>query len=130
MTYDEQAMMGGGVCWLDYNNSGWLSLFVVNSYADADMPVWDSHGGLPQSALFENVHGQVRQRERRPRTPDIRVKGTGCVAADLNGDGYTDLVVTTATGVDILWNNGNGTFSDRARSPRRTAGTRAPRSRT
>ena len=45
---------------------------------------------------------------------DLRVKGTGCVAADLNGDGYTDLVVTTATGVELLWNNGNGTFTQAA----------------
>jgi hypothetical protein len=44
------------------------------------------------------------------------VKGTGCVAADLNGDGYTDLIVTTATGVDVLWNNGNGTFTQNAQA--------------
>jgi hypothetical protein len=110
MTYDPQAMMGGGVCWLDYNNDGWLDLFVVNSYADADMPVWDSHGGLPQSALFENEHGTFVNVSTSSHA-GIRVKGTGCVAADLNGDGYSDLVVTTATGVDILWNNGNGTFT-------------------
>lgn len=109
LTDDPQAMMGGGVCWLDYNNSGWLSLFAVNSYSDADMPVWESHGGLPQSELFENVHGRFVNVTRASHA-GIRVKGTGCVAADLNGDGYTDLVVTTATGVDILWNNGNGTF--------------------
>jgi hypothetical protein len=44
----------------------------------------------------------------------IRVKGNGCVAADLTGDGYPDLVVTTSTGVDILWNNRNGTFTTTA----------------
>jgi hypothetical protein len=25
MAYDQPAMMGGGVCWLDYNNDGWLA---------------------------------------------------------------------------------------------------------
>ncbi|HEX4519647.1 MAG TPA: FG-GAP-like repeat-containing protein [Gaiellaceae bacterium] len=109
-SYDQQAMMGGGVCWIDDNNDGWLDLFAVNSYADVDLPVWDAHGGTPQSELFQNEHGKFVNVTASSHT-GIRVKGTGCAAADLNGDGFTDLVVTSATGVDILWNDGNGTFS-------------------
>jgi Na+-translocating ferredoxin:NAD+ oxidoreductase RnfD subunit len=113
MAYDPQAMMGGGTCWLDYDNDGWLDLFVVNSYADVDMPEFQGHGGLPRSALFHNVHGKFVNVSASSRA-DIQVKGTGCAAADLNRDGYTDLVVTTATGVDLLWNDGNGTFTKQA----------------
>jgi hypothetical protein len=112
MAYDQQAMMGGGVCWLDFDNDGWLDLFVVNSYADVDMPEWASHGGLPESALFRNSRGRFVNVSKDTHA-NIRVKGTGCVAADLNGDGYTDLVVTTATGVEVLWNDGNGRFTPR-----------------
>jgi Na+-translocating ferredoxin:NAD+ oxidoreductase RnfD subunit len=110
MAYDPQAMMGGGVCWLDDNNDGWLDLFAVNSYADVDLPVWDAHGGTPQSELFQNEHGKFVNVTAKSHA-GIRVKGTGCAAADLNGDGYTDLVVSSATGVEILWNNRNGTFA-------------------
>ena len=39
------------------------------------------------------------------------MQGDGCVAADLTGDGSPDVVVTTTSGVDILWNRGNGTFT-------------------
>jgi ASPIC and UnbV/FG-GAP-like repeat/NQR2, RnfD, RnfE family len=112
-SFDQQAMMGGGVCWLDYNNDGWMDLFAVNSYADVDLPTWDAQGGTPQSQLFENVHGKFVNVTAKSGA-GLRVKGTGCAAADLNGDGYTDLVVTSATGVDILWNNGNGTFTTQA----------------
>ncbi len=31
-------MMGGGLCWLDYDNDGWLDLFAVNSYAEPTSP--------------------------------------------------------------------------------------------
>src|SRR5262249_61697012 len=55
---DPVAMMGGGLCWLDYDNDGWLDLFVVNSYSDADIGRWQAHGGLPRSALFHNVRGR------------------------------------------------------------------------
>src|SRR5262249_8014101 len=58
MAYDQQAMMGGGVCWLDYNNDGWLDLFPVNSHADIDMPERASDGGLPRRPLFRNVDGR------------------------------------------------------------------------
>ena len=127
MSNDTKAMMGGGVCWLDFNNDGWQDLFVVNSYSSADAPEWEAHGGLPRTALFENVHGTFKNVSAASHA-DLPVQGDGCVAADLNGDGHTDLVVTTTTGVDVLWNTATGRSP--RRSSRRTAGTPAPPSRT
>jgi hypothetical protein len=110
---DYTAMMGGGVCWLDYNGDGWQDLFVVNSYSSADTQQWQAHGGLPTTELFENVHGTFRNVTAQTHA-GLPIQGDGCVAADLNGDGRPDLVVTTTTGVDVLWNHGNGTFSEQA----------------
>ncbi|MGH2999134.1 MAG: FG-GAP-like repeat-containing protein, partial [Gaiellaceae bacterium] len=90
---DVRTMMGGGVCWLDYNGDGRQDLFVVNSTG---------------TTLYENVRGTFRNVSRATRA-GLQVQGDGCVAADLNGDGRTDLVVTTTTGVDVLWNE-DGTF--------------------
>ena len=72
-------MMGGGLCWLDYDGDGWLDLYVVNSYAEQEVARWKAAGGLPRSALFHNDDGQVRRRQRRlrrrRRRPGKRLRG-------------------------------------------------------
>ena len=48
---DAAAMTGGGLCWLDYDDDGWLDLFAVNSYAEREVGRWEDAGGLPRTAL-------------------------------------------------------------------------------
>jgi hypothetical protein len=112
---DVPAMMGGGLCWLDYDRDGWLDLFVVNSYAERDIAQWERRGGLPRSALYHNVQGRFVDVTKRSHT-GLAVRGTGCVAADLDGDARTDLLVTTAIGSALLWNEGKGVFREGARA--------------
>lgn len=115
VTADPAAMMGGGLCWLDYDNDGWMDLFVVNGYGEGDIGAYSKRGRLPTTALFHNVRGRFVDVTRSSRAGRA-VRGEGCVAADLNGDGYTDLFVTTAQSDELLWNNGDGTFTEGARS--------------
>ena len=74
------------------------------------MPQWEAHGGLPRTALFENVHGRFHNVSGASHA-NLAVQGDGCAVADLNGDGYPDIVVSTTHGADILWNDRNGTFT-------------------
>jgi Na+-translocating ferredoxin:NAD+ oxidoreductase RnfD subunit len=115
VTPDTPAMMGGGLCWLDYDGDGWLDLFVVNSYGEGDIGAYSAHGGLPTTHLYRNDHGRFTD-VSAPAHAGRTVRGEGCVAADFNGDGHTDLFVTTAQSDELLWNNGNGTFTEGARS--------------
>jgi hypothetical protein len=115
VTQDVPAMMGGGICWLDYDGDGWLDLFVVNSYGGGDIGAYDANGGLPRTALFRNDHGRFTNVSASSHAGRA-VRGEGCVAADLNGDGYTDLFITTAESDELLWNNGDGTFTEGARA--------------
>jgi hypothetical protein len=113
---DPVASMGGGLCWLDYDDDGWLDLYVVNSYSiERDLTQWRRRGGTPRGALFHNERGKFVDVSRGSGA-NISLRGNGCVAADLNDDGRTDLYVT-ATGYDaLLWNRGDGTFAEGARA--------------
>ena len=113
---DPVAAMGGGLCWLDYDGDGWLDLYVVNSYSiEGDLTQWKRRGGTPRSALFRNERGRFVDVSRGSGA-NVSLRGNGCVAADLNGDGHTDLYVT-ADGYDaLLWNRGDGTFVEGARA--------------
>src|SRR5215216_1919428 len=112
---DPAAMTGGGLCSFDYNNDGWVDLFAVNSYSQADLGRWRTRGGLPRSALFRNSGGRFMDVSRRSKA-NLAVRGEGCVAADFNSDGRTDLYVTTSGYDKLLWNNGDGTFTQGARA--------------
>ena len=116
MSNDPVASMGGGLCWLDFDDDGWLDLYVVNSYSiERDLTQWRRRGGTPRGALFHNERGKFVDVSRGSGA-NISLRGNGCVAADLNDDGRTDLYVT-GTGYDaLLWNRGNGTFAEGARA--------------
>ena len=108
-------MMGGGLCWLDYDNDGWMDLFVVNSYGGGDVGGYYEARRPARDAAFHNVHGHFTNVTAGSHAGRA-VRGEGCVAADFNGDGYTDLFVTTAQDDELLWNDGNGRFTEGARS--------------
>jgi hypothetical protein len=112
---DPAAMEGGGLCWLDYDDDGWLDLYVVNSYAEQEVAQWKAAGGLPRSALFHNDHGRFEDVSTGSGA-DVEIRGNGCVAADLDLDGDTDLYVTTARSQVLLWNEGDGKFREGARA--------------
>ena len=105
---DPVAMTGGGLCWLDYDADGWLDLFVVNGFAQADRDDWDS---LPTSRLLRNERGRFED-VTAASGAGLALRGQGCAAADLDADGHTDIFVTSAERSLPLWNEGDGTFSE------------------
>jgi hypothetical protein len=111
---DPVAMVGGGLCWLDYDGDGRLDLFVVNGYDEGERDEWLDAGGLPTSRLFRNLGGRFADVTGESHA-GLAVRGQGCVAADLDSDGHTDLFVTTAETGKLLWNEGDGTFREGAR---------------
>ena len=112
---DPGAMLGAGVCWLDYDGDGWLDLYAVNSYANAEAGRWEDEGGLPRNALFHNVEGTFVDVSAGSGA-DLPVRGNGCVAADFDLDGRIDLYVTTDAAGALLWNEGDGTFTEGAKA--------------
>lgn len=109
---DPAAMMGGGLCWIDYDRDGWLDLFVTNTWSNGQWGEWRRQGALPRSQLFRNDVGQFVDVTDETST-GLETRGNGCVAADLDLDGWTDLYVTTDRENVLLWNDeGDGFVAD------------------
>jgi hypothetical protein len=99
---------GCGVAFYDYDNDGWLDIFLVNGTRLEGFPA----GTEPTSHLFRN--------NRDGTFTDVTVKagvahsgwGQGCCVGDYDNDGWDDLFVTYF-GKNVLYhNNGDGTFTD------------------
>jgi hypothetical protein len=99
--------MGSGLAWLDYDNDGWMDLYVVQS---GPFPPNGSPKG--QDRLYHNNRdGTFTDVTEKAGLHDTAY-GMGVVAGDYDNDGWTDLYVTNF-GRNILYhNNRDGTFTD------------------
>ena len=104
---DPAAMMGAGLCWLDFDRDGWMDLYLINSHAKNDVAYWESTTGLPTNALYRNDGGTFEDVSAATNT-DLAVRGNGCLAEDFDLDGWTDMYLTIDGDDVVLRNNGNG----------------------
>ena len=77
VTNEPDAMMGGGLCWLDYDDDGWLDLYVVNAYADDEYERWTGERRPASERALPQRRGAIRGRQprlgRRPAAPRQRL---------------------------------------------------------
>ncbi len=109
VTDDPVAAMGGGVCWIDFDADGFLDLFLVNSYSLDEVGGWMTGGGLPTSRLYRNESGRFFPVSVGA---ELALRGNGCVAADFNADGWTDLYVTADGPNALLINRAGAGFEE------------------
>ncbi len=111
--------MPGGVALLDYNNDGFLDVFLVNAGRVPDpmrTPVnFDRHNPSYWNRLYrQNRDGtftDVTKQAGLQSAGDANY-GMGVAVGDYDNDGFPDIYVTNF-GKNILYhNNGNGTFTD------------------
>jgi hypothetical protein len=103
--------IGSGVALLDYDNDGWLDIYVVNG------STYDAMSGKvepPHAALFHNNHdGTFTDVARKAGVTNDRW-GFGVAVADYDNDGWADLYVTNFGKNRLYHNNHDGTFTDMA----------------
>jgi hypothetical protein len=100
--------VGAGCAFFDYDNDGWMDIYLVNSGASdfytPPVPL--------KNALYRNNHdGTFTDVTDKAGVAGGRF-GMGVAAADYDGDGWQDLYVTNYGGNILYHNNGNGTFTD------------------
>ncbi len=114
--------------WLDYDNDGWLDLFVSNylAWSFETNPLCKTKGltaychpnkfkGTPNMLYRNNGDGTFTDVSESSGIGKHIGKGMGIAFADYNDDRFTDVFVSNDTCQNFLFrNNGDGTFVEEA----------------
>jgi hypothetical protein len=102
---------GSGVCLVDFDNDGWLDIYLVNG---ATFDSLDGKEPAPHAALFHNNHdGTFTDVSEKAGVANDRW-GYGCSVADYDNDGWPDIYVGNYGKNRLYHNNHDGTFTDMA----------------
>jgi hypothetical protein len=101
--------LGSGVGLLDFDNDGWLDIYLVNG------STYDAMAGKatpPHAALFRNNHdGTFTNVTSKAGVGNDRW-GFGVAIADFDNDGWPDIYVSNFGKNRLYHNNHDGTFTD------------------
>ena len=100
--------VGAGCAFIDYDNDGWMDIFLVNS---GKCDFFDPQPSL-RNALYRNNRDGTFTDVTEKAGIGVSGYGMGVAVGDYDGDGLPDLLVTQYNGVILYHNNGDGTFTD------------------
>jgi enediyne biosynthesis protein E4 len=106
--------MGSGGLFFDFNNDGWLDIFLVNGGSLTDRQI----ASRSRHALYRN-RGNGTFEDVTAGSGIVHAQyGMGGCAGDYDNDGWVDLYVTNFGPNALYRNNGNGTFTSATRVAR------------
>src|SRR5580693_6423660 len=99
-------IMGGGCAFFDYDNDGWMDIFIL--------------GGRRLESVPRGASNRLYKNNRDGTFTDVTEKAglrdadwaVGVCVGDYNNDGFEDLFVTYFGQNRLYRNNGDGTFSE------------------
>jgi hypothetical protein len=100
--------MGSGAAFLDYDNDGWMDIYLVNSGAS---DFFTPKKPLRNALYKNNRDGTFTDVTEKAGVPGGTF-GMGVAVGDFDNDGWPDLFVTSYGKCILYKNNRNGTFSD------------------
>lgn len=104
--------MGAGGLFFDYDNDGHLDIYLVNSGDLSGTPQPHRHPDHTNVLYHNQGDGTFVDTTAAAGLQQNQGYGMGCLAADYDNDGDTDLYLTNFGKNQLYRNNGDGSFTD------------------
>ena len=99
---------GGGASWFDYDSDGLMDIY----FCQGGDPKGNSHEAQPKDEFFRQIAPGQFAAVASLASIDEQQYGQGVSVADLDDDGFVDLMVTNLGQNALLKNQGDGTFQE------------------